>query len=320
MTATPATGTESVATAASHWRSVVRRHRALVVAGGILVLVIVGVLVLPVFLPSPASTDPIHRLRGPSWSHPMGTDKYGRDLFSRWSAAGRISIGMTALITISAGTLGTFLGLVAGYFTRAGNVIMRIVDAWLAFPSVILAIVFAVVIGPGMISELIAVTIIFTPVTARIIRSRVLTVVARPYVKAARVSGMGAWKILAVHVLPSTVPLALVQCVLLSSAAMLIDGTLSFLGLGVAPPTPTWGNLVADGRTYLQQHPTMVLFPGLAIALFVFLLNRIGAGLRELIDPRARMLMDQRRRRPQARQRGTSKRASQQIERSEEKS
>lgn len=273
------------------------RHPALVVAGSILAAATILVIVLPVFLPSPTSTDPINRLMSPSGSHPMGTDKYGRDLFSRWSAAGRISIGMTALITLSAGTLGTFLGLVAGYFQRAGNVIMRIVDAWMAFPSVILAIVFAVVIGPGMTSELIAVTIIFTPVTARIIRSRVLSVVARPYVQAARVSGMGPWKILAVHVLPSTLPLALVQCVLLSSAAMLIDGTLSFLGLGVAPPTPTWGNLVADGRTYLQQHPTMVLFPGLAIAFFVFLLNRIGAGLRELIDPRARVLLDQRRRR-----------------------
>jgi peptide/nickel transport system permease protein len=148
-----------------------------------------------------------------------------------------------------------------------------------------------------MTSELLAVTIIFTPYTARIIRSRTLTLASRTYVKAARVSGMGPWKTLAVHVLPNTLPLAVVQCVLLSAGAMLIDGTLSFLGLGISPPTATWGNMVADGRTYLQEHPTMVLFPGVSIAIFVFLLNLAGGSLRAFVDPRARLLLAQRKRR-----------------------
>ncbi|GAA3867493.1 ABC transporter permease [Saccharothrix violaceirubra] len=271
-----------------------RRNRKLLVVGGLLGLITLLVLVLPLLLPDPDAPDPVNRLLSPSFEHPMGTDKYGRDLFARWASAGRVSIGMTLLITVCAATLGTFIGLVAGYFTRAGTVIMRVVDAWMAFPSIILAIVFAVVVGPGMLSELLAVTIIFTPYTARVIRSRVLGLTTRAYVKAARVAGMGPWKTLAVHVLPNTLPLAVVQCVLLSAGAMLIDGSLSFLGLGISPPTATWGNMVSDGRTYLHDHPTMVLFPGLTIALFVFLLNLAGSGLRTLVDPRARQLADRR--------------------------
>lgn len=278
-------------------RSFARRNPTLVVAGALLALITVLVVVLPLVLPDPNATDPARRLLSPSASHPMGTDKFGRDLFSRWATAGRVSIGMTALITLCAASLGTFIGLVAGYFVRVGSIIMRIVDAWMAFPSIILAIVFAVVIGPGMTSELLAVTIIFTPYTARVIRSRTLTLATRTYVQAARVCGMGPWKTLAVHVLPNTLPLAVVQCVLLSAGTMLIDGTLSFLGLGISPPTATWGNMVADGRTYLQDRPTMVLFPGLSIAIFVFLLNLTGASLRTFVDPRARLLLTQQRQR-----------------------
>ncbi|RKT54626.1 peptide/nickel transport system permease protein [Saccharothrix australiensis] len=256
-----------------------RRHRALVVSCGLLLVLTALVLALPPVLPDPNAPEPALRLLPPSAEHPMGTDKYGRDLFARWASAGRVSIGMTVLITSCAAGLGTFIGLVAGYFPRAGAVVMRVVDAWIAFPSIILAIVFAVVVGPGPVSELLAVTIIFTPYTARVIRSRVLGLTTRTFVRAARVSGMSSWKTLAVHVLPHTLPLALVQCVLLSAGAMLIDGSLSFLGLGISPPTATWGNMVSDGRTYLQDHPTMVLFPGLSIALFVFLLNVAGSGL-----------------------------------------
>ncbi|RFS83009.1 ABC transporter permease [Actinomadura spongiicola] len=281
--------------------SFARHNKTLVVAGTLLVSITVLVLVLPLLLTDPNATDPARRLLSPSLDHPMGTDKFGRDLFARWATAGRVSIGMTLLITLCAASLGTFIGLVAGYFVRVGSVIMRIVDAWMAFPSIILAIVFAVVIGPGMLSELLAVTIIFTPYTARIIRSRTLSLATRTYVKAARVSGMGPWKTLAVHVLPNTLPLAVVQCVLLSAGTMLIDGTLSFLGLGISPPTATWGNMVADGRTYLQEHPTMVLFPGLSIAVFVFLLNLAGGSLRAFVDPRARLLLTQQRRRRKVR-------------------
>lgn len=279
------------------------RNRSLVIAAALLALIILAVIVLPFFLPDPGATNPAVRLRPPSPAHPMGTDKYGRDVFSRMMTAGRVSIGMTFLITICSAVLGTFIGLVSGFFTRTGTVLMRIVDAWMAFPSIILAIVFAVVIGPGVLSELLAVTIIFTPFTARVIRSRVLSLASRTYVKAARVAGMGSWKTLGVHILPNTLPLAVVQCILLSSGAMLIDGSLSFLGLGISPPTPTWGNMVADGRTYMSLMPTLVIFPGLAIAIFVFLVNIAGSSLRAFVDPRVRFLQELQRLRTRTRRR-----------------
>lgn len=268
------------------------KNRALVLSASGLILIILLVVVLPFFLPDPNTTNAGSRLLAPSFEHPMGTDKYGRDYLSRMMTAGRVSIGMTLLITVLAAVLGTLLGLVAGYFTRVGGVIMRILDAWMAFPAIVLAIVFAVIIGPGIVSELLAVTIIFTPFTARVIRSRTMSLAARPYVRAARVAGMGSWKTLLVHVLPNTLPLAMVQCVLLASGAMLIDGSLSFLGLGVSPPTPTWGNLVAESRVYLSQMPSLLIFPGLAIAIFVFLVNIAGGSLRAFVDPRMRFLQE----------------------------
>ena len=299
--ASPTVRDATVAGARRRRVSFVAKHRNLVVSGSLIVLITLAVIVLPQFLVDPDSTDPIHRLLPPSSSHPMGTDKYGRDVFSRMMSAGRVSIGMTFLITVCSALLGTFIGLIAGFFVRIGSVLMRIVDAWMAFPSIVLAIVFAVVIGPGVLSELLAVTIIFTPFTARVIRSRVLSLSARTYVKAARVAGMGSWKILLVHILPNTLPLAVVQCVLLSAGAMLIDGSLSFLGLGISPPTATWGNMVSEGRSYLIQSPTLVIFPGLAIAIFVFLINIAGGSLRAFVDPRARLLAEQQRLRTRGR-------------------
>jgi len=268
------------------------KNRALVLSASALILIILLVVVLPFLLPDPNTTDAGSRLLPPSFEHLMGTDKYGRDYLSRMMTAGRVSIGMTLLITLLAAVLGTLLGLVAGYFPRVGGVVMRILDAWMAFPAIVLAIVFAVIIGPGVLSELLAVTVIFTPFTARVIRSRTMSLAARPYVRAARVAGMSSWKTLLVHVLPNTLPLAMVQCVLLASGAMLIDGSLSFLGLGVSPPTPTWGNLVAESRVYLSMRPSLLIFPGLAIAIFVFLVNIAGGSLRAFVDPRMRFLQE----------------------------
>jgi len=296
---------ESRETAASAPRSrrrgFVRRNLTLVISGSLILLIILLVLVLPFFLPDPNATDPVNRLLPPSAKHLMGTDSYGRDVLSRMATAGRISIGMTFLMTAIAATAGTFLGMVSGFFARTGSVIMRIVDAWIAFPAIILSIVFAVVIGPGPLSEVLAISIIFTPFAARIIRSRVLSLSTRTYVRAATISGMGPWKTLMVHIMPNTLPLALVQFIITAASAMLIDGSLSFLGLGISPPTPTWGNMVADGRSFLLDQPTLVIFPGLAIALFVLLVNLAGSSLRAFVDPRVRFLQEQQRLRSRGR-------------------
>lgn len=265
---------------------------ALFVAASVLLLIVGAVVLGPLFLPSPAETAPFQRLRGPSPQHLLGTDGYGRDVLSRLVSGGRGSLGLVVCVTVGAVGLGTIIGLVSGYFRRIGSVVMRLMDAWLAFPSVILAMVLAVSFGAGFGTELVALVIVFTPATARVIRSRVLAISQRTYVEAARSAGVGSGGILLRHILPNVLALALVQAVIIAAAAMLVDGALSFLGLGIAPPTPTWGNMIAEGQATLRTHPLLIIMPGLAIATCVVLLNVIGGSLRSVVDPRHRSLRD----------------------------
>ncbi|AYY12523.1 ABC transporter permease [Actinobacteria bacterium YIM 96077] len=273
-------------------RRAVRRNPVLVVATAALGLIVLIVVVLPFFLPDPNATDPVNRLLPPSAGHPFGTDLYGRDVLSRLVSGGRASLGLAALITLCAATAGMLIGLISGFFRAADVVLMRIMDAWMAFPAIILATALAVALGASLWTELIALSVIFTPFVARVIRSRVLSVANRSFIDAARVSGMGRWKTLFVHVFPNVLPLALVQIIILSAAAMLIDGALSFLGLGIAPPTPTWGNMIAEGRAYMHEAAWLIIIPGLAIILCVYVLNLIGGSLRQVVDPRSRTLTE----------------------------
>ncbi|MFI7421194.1 ABC transporter permease [Nonomuraea sp. NPDC049684] len=269
-----------------------RRNRVLITATALLVLVVLAVVLLPVFLPDANATDPVHRLLPPSADHLLGTDSYGRDVLSRLVSGGRASLGLSALITLCAAFTGMVIGLVSGFYRAVDAVVMRIMDAWMSFPAIILAMALAIGLGASIWTELIALTVIFTPFTARVIRSRVLGVAARQYIGAARVSGMRPAKILFVHVLPNVLPLALVQVVILSASAMLVDGAMSFLGLGIAPPTPTWGNMIAEGRSYLTQAPWLIVLPGVAIMLCVLLLNLIGSSMRNVVDARARSMSE----------------------------
>lgn len=268
-----------------------RKNPALVTSGVLVAVVVLAVVCLPFVLPSATDTDPVNRLLPPgSPGHLMGTDSYGRDVFARLVAGGRASIAMGLLVTAISVVIGGFLGLVSGYFPRTGEVIMRVADAWMAFPAIVLAMIFAVVFGPGIFTVLAAIGIIIIPFAARVLRSRTLEVVSRPYVEAARVSGMGHWKTLFVHVFPNVAPLLIVQSIIYIALTMLIDGGLSFLGLGIAPPAPTWGNMIAESRTYLTTAPHLVVFPGLALALTVFLMNMFGTSLRPVFDPQTRAL------------------------------
>ncbi|RBQ16417.1 ABC transporter permease [Spongiactinospora rosea] len=278
--------------AASPLARALRRNRLLGVATALLVLIVLAVVILPPFLPDANATDPVNRLLPPSAEHLLGTDSYGRDVFSRLVSGGRASLGLSALITVCAAFTGMVIGLVSGFYRAVDAVVMRIMDAWMSFPAVILAMALAIGMGASIWTELIALTVLFTPFTARVIRSRVLSVAARQYIGAARVSGMRPAKILVVHVLPNVLPLALVQVVILSASAMLVDGAMSFLGMGIAPPTPTWGNMVAEGRSYLVQAPWLIVVPGIAIMTCVLLLNLIGSSMRDVVDPRARALSD----------------------------
>ncbi|RSM79743.1 ABC transporter permease [Amycolatopsis sp. WAC 01375] len=274
---------------------VFRRNRMLVITTGLLAVIVLAVIVLPFFLPSVSATDPVNRLLPPSAAHPLGTDSFGRDVLARLVSGGRASLGLSALITLCAAFTGLVIGLISGFFRAADAVLMRVMDAWMSFPAIILAMALAISLGASIWTELIALTVIFTPFTARVIRSRVLGIAGRAYIGAARVSGMSKWKILVVHVFPNVLPLALVQVVILSAAAMLVDGAMSFLGLGIAPPTPTWGNMIAEGRSYLVQAPWLVIVPGVTIMVCVFLLNLIGSSLRIAVDARARTLSEMQR-------------------------
>lgn len=265
-----------------------RQNRRLIVTASVFILLILIVTLVPFALGDPNATAPANRLHSPSAAHWLGTDGYGRDVLTRVIVGGRISLALAGAITVSAAVLGTLVGLVTGFYRAADAILMRIMDAWMAFPGLILAMALVVAIGGGPQTEIIALTIMFTPFTARTIRARTLSIVARQFVDAAKVSGMRRAKILIVHVLPNVLPLALVQIVMLSSSAMLVDGGLSFLGLGVAPPTPTWGNIIAENRAYMFTHPALVIAPGLAIVLCAFLLNVTGAALHAVIDPDVR--------------------------------
>ncbi|WP_410598679.1 ABC transporter permease [Amycolatopsis sp. lyj-90] len=272
-----------------------RRNRMLVITTALLALIVLTVVVLPFFLPSVSATDPVNRLLPPSSAHLLGTDSFGRDVLARLVSGGRASLGLSALITLCAAFTGLVIGLISGFFRAADAVLMRLMDAWMSFPAIILAMALAISLGASIWTELIALTVIFTPFTARVIRSRVLGIAGRAYIGAARVSGMSKRKILVVHVFPNVLPLALVQVVILSAAAMLVDGAMSFLGLGIAPPTPTWGNMIAEGRSYLVQAPWLVIAPGVTIMVCVFLLNLIGSSLRIAVDARARTLSEMQR-------------------------
>lgn len=268
-----------------------RSHATLVVSLGALSVIVLAILLLPLVLPDPNLPDPINRLLPPSAAHWLGTDNYGRDVWSRLVSGGRVSLGLAAAVTVAATIVGSLVGLVSGFFRPLDAVLMRLMDAGLAFPGIVLAMALAIVMGAGAWSEFIALTVIFTPTTARVVRSRVLSLATRDFIAAARASGMGPGKILVKHVIPHTLPLILVQLVIKAALAMLIDGGLSYLGLGVAPPTPTWGNMIAEGRAYMPVAPLLVAAPGLAIALCVALLNNVGHGLRPLLDPEVRLLL-----------------------------
>lgn len=285
MTAAPASS------AAGRARAFARRNPALVGSGLLLVAIALLLAFGPLLLGDPNALDPFQRLKGPSAAHWLGTDNYGRDVWTRLLVGGRSSLLLAAAVTLCTVALGLAIALACGASKVADSIVMRIMDAWMAFPAIVLAMALAIAFGASVVTEGIALTVTFTPSAARIFRSRVLALVSRDFIAAARASGMHAAKTMWVHVVPHTLPLVLVQAVIVMALAMLIDGGLSFLGLGIAPPTPTWGNMIAEGRAYMAIASLLVVAPGLAIAVCVALLNVFGNALRPLLDPEVRLLL-----------------------------
>ncbi len=256
--------------------------------------VIAGFVVLAVFAPYAAPHDPIRQnlpnaLRGPSREFPLGTDEFGRDLLSRIFYGARLSLLVGVLATAIGGSLGTSTGLLAGYFRRLDGPLMRAMDVLLAFPGILLAIAVMAALGPSLPNVMIAVGIRSIPSFARITRGMVLSLKELEFVQGAHALGAGHARVLLAHILPNSVSPLLVFSSMQVATAILLAAILSFLGLGVQPPTPEWGKMVSDGRAYLLEAPHVSLFPGLAIFLTVMGFNCLGDGLRDALDPRLRV-------------------------------
>ncbi len=261
------------------------------IGGGVLLLIVLAALAAPLISPyDPIKTNQRLSLQQPSPDHLMGTDRFGRDIFSRVVWAGQTSLPI-GLVAVAIGVLlGVSLGLLAGYYGGwIDAVIMRAVDLLLAFPGILLALAIIAILGGSLINLMIAVGISSIPDYVRITRGTVLSVKEREFVLAARVIGCRGPAIMLRHILPNVVAPLIVLATLGMAAAIITGSALSFLGLGIKPPTPEWGNMLAEGREFLQHAPWVAFFPGAAIMLTVLSINLFGDGLRDILDPRMRV-------------------------------
>ena len=277
-------------------RRLVRRRTALF--GMLVVLaVMLAALVAPLVAPfDPLEQDIGQRLREPGWQdaqgrvHPLGTDHLGRDILSRIVFGSRIALVVGLAAVVISGVLGMVIGLVAGYFGgRMDDFLMRLADVQLAFPFILLAIAIIGVLGPSLQNIIIVIGVSSWVVYARVVRGEVLSIREREYVHAAVALGSRHWRVLVTHVLPNTFTPWLVVATLDMARVIVIESALSFLGLGVQPPTPTWGGMLADGRVYLSTAWWLATFPGLAILITVLGINLFGDGLRDTLDPRLKL-------------------------------
>jgi peptide/nickel transport system permease protein len=255
---------------------------------------VVALTALAAFAPLVAPYDPlaqsiIARLKGPSAEHWLGTDQFGRDLFSRILYGLRASFGISGLAVLSALLAGGTLGLFAAYYRGwTERIVMRVMDIVFAFPVMLLAIGIIAMLGPGSGPTAMAIAVVYTPIFARLLRGPALVIVESDYVMSARSIGASDFRIIFSHILPNLASVVLVQTSLLLSAAILVEASLSFLGLGTQPPAPSLGTMLSEGRNFLMLSPWSAVFSGLAILLLAFALNLMGDVLRDTLDPRLR--------------------------------
>jgi peptide/nickel transport system permease protein len=266
------------------------RHRSFLVGAGLFALVLAIAVLADLIAPAPPARMQFrHRFTPPGAAFWLGTDNFGRDLLSRVVYGARLSLEIGASVVVLTGLAGTLMGAAAGYFRRLDGWLIGVMDALMAFPTVLLAIGITAALGPSAANAVIALTAVYTPRTARIVRASVLVLRELDYVQAARASGARHARILFRHILPNSLGPLIVQLTFIFAYAVLAEAILSFLGMGPQPPTPTWGNIIAEGRQYMREAPWISLFPGLAIALTVLGLNLLGDGLRDALDPRMKV-------------------------------
>lgn len=288
----PATEERTKTPAESPMRLLLRRlwrNRLAVTGFVLLLLVLLGALLAGVLSSyDPLAMTVVERMKAPSPRHLMGTDNFGRDIFSRVLYGARLSLevgGAVMLLTVAVGVL---FGLLAGYFPRLDGPIMRVMDAMMAFPAILFAIAIMAVLGPRTSNVAIALSVVYAPRTVRLVRASVLATKQLDYVEAVRAQAAGHLRILFRHILPNCLSPLVVQATFNFAYAVLAEASLSFVGAGAPPPTPSWGNILSEGRLYMQNAPWITIFPGLAIALTVLGLNLAGDGLRDVLDPRMR--------------------------------
>ncbi len=262
-------------------------NRSFTIGGTLFLLVVLVALSADLVAPfDPLRNNFRYRLGEPNGTHLFGTDNFGRDILSRVLHGSRVSLLIGLLVVVLTGVFGTLIGAISGYVRRLDNLIMRIMDGFMAFPPILLAIAIGAVLGPSLMNAVIALTVAYTPRTARIVRASVLVVREAEYVEAARALGAGHARILFRHILANSMAPILVQLTFIFALAILAEAVLSFIGVGPPPPTPTFGNIIADGRNYIAEAPWITIWPGIAIMATVLGLNLMGDGLRDVLDPR----------------------------------
>ncbi len=277
---------EAAPAAPGRWRWL-RRH-PLLVAGGLLLLVATAVAACAPWLAThdPQDLDPLAPLRGPSGEHWFGTDALGRDVFSRAVWGARVSLVVAVSVATLASACGIVLGLIAGFVRRADGPVMRVMDGLMAIPGVLLAIALMAVARASLLTVIVAITVPEVPRVTRLVRSLALTLREQLYVEAAHAVGTRLPTILWRHVLPNMLAPLVVQATFVAASAVLIEASLSFLGVGIPAQTPSWGNIMAEGRNVVAVAFHIILYPGLMLALTVLSINLVGDGLRDALDPR----------------------------------
>jgi peptide/nickel transport system permease protein len=277
-------------TASPTWlrfKDALRRHPT-AIAGAVVLLLMVGVALGAPWLGTtdPLALSPIRRLKPPSPEHWFGTDMIGRDVYSRVLYGTRVSLAVGLAVALLASVIGLAIGLVTGYLRRLDAVVMRVMDGLMSIPSVLLAIALISLTRASLQNVIVAIAITEVPRVVRLVRSLVLTLREQPYVEAAIAAGTGLPAILLRHILPNTVAPLLVQATYICASAMITEAILSFIGAGTPPNIPSWGNIMAEGRSMFGLANYLILFPGICLSLTVLAVNLMGDGLRDALDPR----------------------------------
>jgi peptide/nickel transport system permease protein len=264
------------------------RPRPIAAIAGLCLLIVAA---LALFAPWLATHDPLQlapslRLRPPGPEFPLGSDAYGRDLFSRILYGGRVSLILGLGAAAVSVAIGLAIGLVAGFFEWAGAVLMRVMDGLMAIPSILLAMAIVALWGAGLGTVLLAIAIPEIPRVVRLVRSVVLSAREEPYVEAAVAAGTSQFKILWRHLMPNTIAPLIVQATFICASAILTEAILSFVGVGIPPETPSWGNIMAEGRSAFQIKPSLIFYPGLVLSLTILSINLLGDAARDVLDPR----------------------------------